>query len=476
MVSNLDASIADLKKRKQKQMLFITMAGVVMILVTLVVFVVSNKSSGDLHQVNQADDTEFVATPHKDIEAERSEAQQALSETKQRIEEWEQNISFVQWSDGQLDAVSREMERAYKLYAQSHYLESKNAVGTVSDTLDDLIKNYDDKIRSLVTSAQHAFNNNEINLVRKLLGQLLSVDPENADAKKLLVRVEAFEKVQDLYGKLNTAQIENNVSKQQQLLEQIVQLDTEDKGAKNKLFAINKQLADEAFSNAYGKAYAAFVNQDLVGAEKYLNKASSIHSSRAELTLLKNKISNEYANQSLEKLEQQVSIFAQSDEWLTVQLIGKRALSQFPDSKKIQQTVLMAEAILNYEKKFSQYIARPQRLRDRNIQENARKAYTAASVQRQASPKLAQQGEKLLNLIDQENQPIEVFIESDNRTMIKVLGVGIVGKISNKIIELKPGKYEFEGTRDGYKTTIVSLNVERTDQPVKVIVVCTQRV
>jgi len=92
------------------------------------------------------------------------------------------------------------------------------------------------------------------------------------------------------------------------------------------------------------------------------------------------------------------------------------------------------------------------------------------------SAKLGEKINQVEQLIEKENQPIDVTIRSDNRTYIKVLGVGVVGKVREKTIQLKPGKYQLEGRRDGYRSIIVDVVVEKSGTPIVINVQCNERV
>jgi hypothetical protein len=79
-------------------------------------------------------------------------------------------------------------------------------------------------------------------------------------------------------------------------------------------------------------------------------------------------------------------------------------------------------------------------------------------------------------VIDNINQPRSVTITSDNDTYIKVLGVGLVGEVKTKTIQLKPGTYRIEGSREGYRSTIQEIVVSPSDTNLSVHVVCTEKV
>ena len=75
-------------------------------------------------------------------------------------------------------------------------------------------------------------------------------------------------------------------------------------------------------------------------------------------------------------------------------------------------------------------------------------------------------------LIARINQPVPVTVISDNKTYVSVRSVGKVGAVFQKIIELKPGRYTFEGTRRGFKSVLVETFITYDQNDFSVRVIC----
>ena len=84
---------------------------------------------------------------------------------------------------------------------------------------------------------------------------------------------------------------------------------------------------------------------------------------------------------------------------------------------------------------------------------------------------IKRQAEQLSELIKKINRLIPVTVNSDNKTYVSVRSVGKVGAVSQKIIQLKPGKYTFEGARNGFKSKLVQafISYDMSDFSVRVI-------
>jgi hypothetical protein len=72
----------------------------------------------------------------------------------------------------------------------------------------------------------------------------------------------------------------------------------------------------------------------------------------------------------------------------------------------------------------------------------------------------------------QTNRLVPVTIISDNKTFVSVRTVGNVGVVSQKVIELNPGKYTFEGAREGFKSKLVQALIPYDRDLFSVHVIC----
>lgn len=289
-------------------------------------------------------------------------------------------------------------------------------------------------------------------------------------------RIDVFDEVQDAYEQARIGKVENNISKQREAYAKIVQLDPARKDAQQALDAINRQLQDSRFDTLLAQANRAIEQGDFPAAAEFLNDAKSLKASSTELAIISKKLASLIASQEQQKIENQVALFVSADEWQTVKLLANKGLASFPASLALLESKQNAEAILDAEKSLSAYQRRPERLSDNNVRNLALKDIARAGSHAEKSAKLHAQISSLEQVIDNINQPRSVTITSDNDTYIKVLGVGLVGEVKTKTIQLKPGTYRIEGSREGYRSTIQEIVVSPSDTNLSVHVVCTEKV
>ena len=80
-------------------------------------------------------------------------------------------------------------------------------------------------------------------------------------------------------------------------------------------------------------------------------------------------------------------------------------------------------------------------------------------------------------MVEAMQTPVQVLILSDNDTDIGIRGVGRIGRVEKRIVELRPGTYLFEGKRKGYRSKLVEVTIDGGGSPpVEVRIICDERV
>ena len=90
--------------------------------------------------------------------------------------------------------------------------------------------------------------------------------------------------------------------------------------------------------------------------------------------------------------------------------------------------------------------------------------------------KLKKMHEELTRLTIAYQREVEVVIVSDNKTHIIVRGVGQVGKTTRRTIKLRPGKRLLEGSRAGYQSKLVSIEIAPDAKNLQVVLICDEKI
>lgn len=474
MSSPLDDSINQAQQAQRKRR-FWSVLGAVLIVLAAGLFVGLKRTSHSIDLASESPDLSVSSHPQV-VDVSRDDVQIFLNQASQSYQALGQNAELASWNVARVEDVKRELDKAYNLYAQQDYPQALNLAQWVLNALEAYETEFQHAYENNFQNALKAFSDNNIDQARKFNEAALALNSQYSEALELQRRLNVANQVKTLEQALDIARVENNRDAQIRILSEIIQLDPTKVDTAQQLRELQTQKNDEIFAAHFSAANQALEAGDVNTAKQELTKLKQIAPTRHEITLLSNQINNHINQRSESEYEQQITLFIQSDEWPTVSLLAEKGLKQFPNNALIQQALQSARSVASANQTFDGFIDNSARLRDENIRARAEEAIATAELELAISDKLAVKSEQLLALITAENQPVSVQITSDNKTMLKVLGVGVVGKVKQKTIQLKPGNYKVEGVRDGFKTVIVELIVSPQQQSIQIEVVCHERI
>ena len=91
------------------------------------------------------------------------------------------------------------------------------------------------------------------------------------------------------------------------------------------------------------------------------------------------------------------------------------------------------------------------------------------------SPSLLKNYLEVSDVIKKSETKINVKIFSDNETLIEIRGIGKVGKVEEKIIQLPPGKYYFIGKKKRFQRYFFRCQFDG-NEPVQLKVICLEKI
>ena len=138
----------------------------------------------------------------------------------------------------------------------------------------------------------------------------------------------------------------------------------------------------------------------------------------------------------------------------------------------VNEGLKRADHILWLQERFSQYFENPYRLSNENVLSEAEKTLTQADIASGYSYGIKRQAVQLGELITKMNRLVPVTVISDGKTYVSVRRVGKVGVVSQKNIQLKPGNYSFEGTRNGFKSKLAQVHIPYDQDDISVRIIC----
>jgi len=406
----------------------------------------------------------------------RSRLQQLLSETNNQVNALVTDPLLNAWQQATVFQLQTDMQQAYQWYGQQKYAETAALLPVIQQQAQAHIDAFHAAYQQAHSAAMQAFEQADLAQVTIHNNRTLAIHPQYPPAVQLQQRLAVAADVQVLWEQVRVAELENNTAKQQTLLTQISQLDAADIRAQARLASLKGASQQQAFQRALTQAITAIENQRYADARQALTVAKGIAPNRPELQEIQQQLARAEQQEGVQSALEQINVFRAADEWPTVLLLANKALSVAPDHPELQQVRQVAEQIVAVSEKLARFLRQPERLTDNNIQQLAAQAITEADALNPYSAKLATLQTQLHAQLTIKQQPVAVRITSDNRTTIRVLGVGNVGEVKEKTLQLAPGTYQFEGVCKGYRTEIVTVAVHADNAPIDVAVQCKVRI
>jgi hypothetical protein len=161
----------------------------------------------------------------------------------------------------------------------------------------------------------------------------------------------------------------------------------------------------------------------------------------------------------IERLTVTARAAAQADDWVTAEQTYIQVRRLAPANRDITDGLALAQTINRLRARAARHLAAPGRLASVAVATEAGSIVDAIAPLRADSPRLAAQADALAGLVAAYGVKVPVRIVSDGKTNITVRGVGIVGKITERTIELRPGQYTFEGIREGFQAVLMRVDI-----------------
>jgi tetratricopeptide (TPR) repeat protein len=135
-----------------------------------------------------------------------------------------------------------------------------------------------------------------------------------------------------------------------------------------------------------------------------------------------------------------------------------------------------ARRMTGLHQQLDDYIREPDRLSVPSVMDQATKLVISVTTMGDIGPRLAGQRDELSRLLKRAATPVSVELVSDNQTAVSIYKVGVLGRFTNRRLELRPGTYVAVGARPGYRDVRLEFRVAPEVDMRPVIVRCEEQI
>ena len=406
----------------------------------------------------------------------RQQFMEQLAKYESEVEPKIEALRLREWASEKHAELQRLKTDAIADFAKSDYLSAREGLEQARGLGLEAAAEYGRRLAALRIEANEAFANDRAPQAEKAVGQALHLRPDDAEMLALQKRVSVLPEVLDLLGRAGVARNENRPEKEAAALQQVLALDPSRKAAQSRLVKLQGQLKQQRFSGAVRKAQTALDAGNLAAASNQLALAKTISPADKSLAPLQKRLRQA---QTEKAFAAQISLGAQAkarDDWRVAATHFQRARKLKPDDKTAVENHDLAQRIVGVAQQLRQMSDREHRLGDKNVLASVAAYLRETESLTEISPGLKKIHAELTRKVALYRIEVEVVVVSDNATYIVVRGEGQVGETSRRTIRLRPGKRIFEGTRPGYKSKLVTVDLVPGAPAVEVVVICDEKI
>ena len=407
-----------------------------------------------------------------DPTADRTLFKEGIKRFDYQLEPKISGADLSQWNSEKHDQIFSLKNRAISSFNSGDYKAALAELQQAMDLADGALKEKDSIFESSISSATELFQQNHYEEAVLHINKALTVNPDDPVALRLQQQISILPQILPLLKIAKIAQAENDIRKEYSTLNEILQIDPQRVELAPKLKSLKNEIDENNFSQFIENGLAHVEHRKLKEAQTNLNQAVKIFAKRREISILKNKISALGKEMQLEQAMDKAQAAILIDDWVTAHKIYSDTAQTHPNNQDIQEGLQLATKITSLTKEISGYLHSPHRLASNNVETLALRSLAQAGMLYERSMTLKSLASELKTLIGKFKINVNVIIRSDGQTSILVKGVGRVGQVKEKVIQLKPGTYTFEGIKHGFKAKLMKVKIPIDQERIYVELIC----
>lgn len=421
--------------------------------------------------VARPSDSENQEFPFLDSQLDRAkeQAQITLNDFSALQDHFEQNqLGSDQHSTRYNEIIDRANEGDI-LFGRREFDSAQEKFEGALDDLRQLIAKIDAEFDESMKAGFNALDERDAQSSREAFTYASEIKPLEQSAQTGLQRVAKLPRINELLRESERARLRGNWDEALSLLDDAEQLDELTPGLKERRDGILSEREKQDLNDLLTSGHQALNQDDFEEAERLFNEVLRRQpgNSAAETGLQETQVSKTVAHIS----ELQRSAFEQENV-----LDLSSALATYEQALEIDSTLEFAiegrdrvREILTLTQQINAVLSDPGVLSGDEEFENAQQVLRNAQQYRNHSPEFDNALQELSGVVELASQYIPVVLVSDNETEVTLSTKGSLGAFERHEVQLRPGRYQLIGSRDGRLDVRKTIFVEQGMDPVSII-------
>ena len=385
-------------------------------------------------------------------------------------------LNLNNWAVGEAEKLANMEQRATEKFSVGEYLNASKILDEAISTVKQLESVHSTKLEELKLAANTAYSSNLAEEATNYIDMALNLAPNDSEMLALQSRASTLTQVLGLLQEASTARNLNRPQTELAILKQVIELDANRHEVKERITNLQAEIVKQKFTNAIRSAQTELDRGNLEKAKSETLIAKNIFPKSNDVAVLENKIKLLEKEQQFSEQIQLATNASREDDWDKSLHHFSKAVELKPNDLVALESQQAAQTIVSVTRLLGEKLRNEHRMSDINVARQVLANLKGSEQYLAYSPKLKNVHEKLFARLNLYEKKVEVNVVSDNETHIIVVGVGIVGKTTGRTIQLRPGKHVFEGSRPGYRSVRVPVNIEPGSSPIETTVVCNEQI
>ena len=344
-------------------------------------------------------------------------------------------------------------EECERLLGEQEYLPARTSCNRAIGKLAELIAAKPVLLEQALLAGAQALDEGEPETAAGFFRNALAIDAGNQQALTGIQRAANLPQVLQFVKDGSELEISGDTEGALLAFQAAVNLDPAYPPAREALNRVESSIADQAFQQAMSQALQALSTGRLSAAGKALQQAETLRTGDPAVSDLKQQLSSRRLAVKLDSLRQEAVDFEQAERWPEALKACEKALAL--DARAAFATACKERVSrrISLDKQLQKFLSHPERLFEDGPLQAARQTLAFAVSIEPRGPRLADQIDRLSELITEAEAEVEVVIKSDGLTEVSIYHVGRLGHFLEKRLVLRTGDYTATGSRNGYRDT-----------------------
>jgi len=464
----LEQRLAEARSRsaRQKKLAF----GLTVAATLLVSFVLAFLSVREGDQAVSAKAPSTASVQPKD--GAREDAKEALGNFAKTTEPAIEAARLNAWDTQAHSEIYALKDRAVAAFGAGDYGTTLSLLSEAKVSADQALDKGKEIFQTSLNAAQQFYGRDEVEKADISIEKALAIRPDSAEALALKEKISALPELLNLLEGAARYRAENRPEAEWAALDRVVQLDADRAEARKRRDTLTVEIKERQFAQSIAQGLSDVNAGKLAGAKDSLARARALYPARSEINLLAEKVKELSDAQAYRHLLGLAKRAVAEEDWSKAEARYVQLVKDFPGDKAAESGVALARKIGQLLTSLDDYLNRSHRLSSENVSRAAKALVERAKPLTPKSQLLSEKTRAVKEMINLYNTQVPVTVRSDQQTRIVVRGVGVVGMVSEKVIRLKPGTYNVEGVREGYKAKLVQLSIAPGQKSVSLVIVC----